>query len=423
MTKANLTADEIRLVATLAKMEKQQENAQFDALYLKISETPDNERAQSIKTMSAMFAPVLDHKGGAKFFLLNGDMVILYPYLLKIIMERIVSKILFFVAPSQSEDFAVFYDLRNDLKTFFDYIKKQVSKTLVKLGDKEVYVDADEEPDFSEYYSDTLAVDLYATNDMIPKNLKETEDEKKLKSDKRVLSPTLLADNESALSNFNFAACIVQNPIMRINSGRTQKVFTELSIDIEKFRQVIFPQVDFNLSPFLFMNLTKKFDQGLLGTISGNGYPVPKKKLALNLNMSSFLSPDFLRFDEVVPNEDKPGILVKFSLVDIFSDISVLPIVRSFAQTCGYSLCFADVPFESLRMLHNFSLRGDYVGIIGREDIITNDDNIKIVNRFLLSSGPSKVIMFKTDSEKVFRIGQQLGIELFAGKYISEHYQ
>ena len=426
MKKANLTADEIRLVATLAKMEKQShikeqnENIQFDALYLKISETPEKEKATSIKTISAMFAPILDHKGGAKFFLLNGDMVILYPYMLKILMERIVSKILFYVVPSQSDDFAFFYDLREDVTSFFDFIKKQVSKKLVKQGDKEVYVDSDEEQDFSEYYADNLAVDLYATNDMIPKDLKETDYEKKLKSDKRILSPVSLADNEEIIANFDFSSCVKQSPIMRITNFKEEKLFTKLSIDVEKFKEKVFPQIDFNLSPMLFMNLTKKFDNGLLKTISDAAYP--KQNLMLELNMASFLSPEFLRFDEATANENKPSIIIKLNLTDVFSDIATLPIVRSFADTCGYKLCFADIPFESLSLLQNFAFRSDYVGIKGRKDIMTDEKNIKLIGNYLMSSGPSKVIMFNTDDEKTLDIGKQLGIELFSGKYIDDKY-
>lgn len=423
MTKANLTTDEIRLVATLAKMEKQQDNIQFDALYLKISETPGFERAQSIKTISAMFAPILQHRGGAKFFLLNGDMVVLFPYHLIIIIEGIVNKIKFFVATSSSDDFARFYNLRDDVSSFFEYIKKQVSKKLEKIDGKEVYVDSDEELDFSDYYSDDLAVDLYSTSDMIPQNLKETDDDKKLKTDERVLSPIVLADNEEAISVFNFAACIKKEPIVRITKKDTKTVFTELSIDSEKFKQVLFPQVDFSLSPFLFLNLTKRFDIGLLRSITSDKSFALKENIVLNLNISSFLSSDFLPFDEAIPSELKHTVLIKLRLIDIFSDTALLPVVRSFSETCGYSLCFGDIPFESLSLMQNIAFHKDYIGFLGSENILTNDKNQKLIDKYLLTSGTSRLIMYGVDSEKILNIGKSLGIELFSGSYITKTYQ
>lgn len=422
MVKADLTADEIRLVATLAKIEKHPHNIIFDALYLKVSETKKNERAQTVKNISAMIAPVLKISGGAKFFLLNGDIVVIYPRQLKILLERVIFKITFFVSETAPEDFATFYDLKENLPEFFDYIKKQVSKVLKKEGDEEVYVDADEPPDFSEYYSDDLAIDLYTSNDMIPTELKKTAEEIQKEEDRSILTPLMLAELDNVTHNMDFHPFVKMNPVLRINQQGKEQVMEEVAINVADFRGDLLPEIDLTKAPWLFFCITQHFDREVLKMMQLGNLAIPKQDIILNLNITSLLSSDFLPFDNLFSYEEKSKITISLMIEDIFSNMPAFTIAQSFLKTCGYKLCIAGLYYSVLPFTNITRFQPDFIRLRWSPVLATlSQQSDNELHRNLDKIGKHKIILEDVNSASIFYVGKELGIELLKGDYITHN--
>jgi EAL domain-containing protein (putative c-di-GMP-specific phosphodiesterase class I) len=151
--------------------------------------------------------------------------------------------------------------------------------------------------------------------------------------------------------------------------------------------------------------LSKSTDRSITGEIS------------VNLNISTLLSPEFMAFDDAVIASMRGSIVIELQKVDIFSDLNDYMFARDFAKERGYRICIDGLTHETLPFVDREKLGADMVKLIWNSDII---DNVgpKRAKRLIKRAGASKVIFCRCDEEAAVEFGQEIGVNMFQGRFI-----
>lgn len=113
--------------------------------------------------------------------------------------------------------------------------------------------------------------------------------------------------------------------------------------------------------PWLFQRLTRLLDQRMLAALSVPGEFRRGHSFALNLNVMSMLSEEFLRFDRILPMTGRGGVILNLRPADLLADCAAYSFARNFARARGYRLALLAGTAATLRLFDLKALGVDYV--------------------------------------------------------------
>ena len=104
----------------------------------------------------------------------------------------------------------------------------------------------------------------------------------------------------------------------------------------------------------------------------------------------------------------------RFAFIGTQTDFKVQ---RDFAKERGYRICIDGLTHETLPFVDREKLGADMVKLIWNSDII---DNVgpKRAKRLIKRAGASKVIFCRCDEEAAVEFGQEIGVNMFQGRFI-----
>ena len=115
--------------------------------------------------------------------------------------------------------------------------------------------------------------------------------------------------------------------------------------------------------PWLFHRLTRTLDTRLLAMLSALLEMRGSGTFAINLNMATILSPEFLRFDDALPLLLRGEVILNLRAADILSDPATFAFMRNFTRARGYRLALAGASQGLLRFFDVAAAGLDYVQI------------------------------------------------------------
>ena len=195
--------------------------------------------------------------------------------------------------------------------------------------------------DFEENY-DLLHQDvliLYKSQERLRKTKEATEPKNKAAPHGRPFVPGDLSKLISILERADLTnilrrqtACIIGK------NGIPRPFFQEAYVSIDDLQKICTPDIDLLSDRWLFHYLTRTLDKRVL-TLMGNGGINPDIPFSLNLNIQTILSPEFVKFDALVPASLRGKTVIEIHKVDVFSDMGAFLFARDFARERGYLLC------------------------------------------------------------------------------------
>ena len=90
---------------------------------------------------------------------------------------------------------------------------------------------------------------------------------------------------------------------------------------------------------------------------------------------------------------------------------------RDFAKERGYRICIDGLTHETMPFVNRDKLGADMVKLIWQTEL-ADEVGPKRVRRLVKSAGASKVILSRCDDEGAVKFGQDIGINMFQGRYI-----
>ncbi len=331
-----------------------------------------------------------------------------------------------------NEDMVIFYR-----KKCIDEVKACLVKVHFMFRDDPAVKDSDdlEEIGFVKIYDLSADKDLFQKDikDVLARFSQEAEAAPKkeflqssaavfntsTKKFQRQMTPDMLSKIQKILSMADFSSFIRRQSICAvIGKAPPQRVFEEVYVSIPDLREMLLPDVDLTSNPWLFLSLSETLDKRVLEIINRHDDSSLAGNFSVNINVSTILSDDFLEFDDNISASMRSTVILELQLTDIFSDIKAYMLVRNFTQSRGYKICIDGVTVDKLKYLNRVNLDSDLIKIIWHPsfmDIVREDGHfIDYVNK----AERAKMILCRIDDPQAVEVGNNLGINLYQGRYI-----
>ena len=354
------------------------------------------------------FSPIISEKKGHVFVISNDDLIIIYvdKYEDEIYAGLVKLKFLFNDDPllesihsPRDEKFSKNYDLYKELAKFAKVVQ-QIS---------------DAKHDSGEFITDASSM----TGHKIAKN-NQTSVVNKV-SNMRPFTADILAKVEKALSGADFASMVRRQSVCAmIGKAQPQMIFDEVFVSIGDLRDMVLPDIDISTSPWLFQHMTETLDKRVLANINKHDDGSLNRDFSINLNISTILSEEFLKFDDNINASMKPSIVLELQLVDILSDLNAFHWAKCFAQDRGYKICIDGVTFDKISYFDRSKLGVDLVKIFWQPQIVEEIKTSNMFQEHIDRIGKSRVILCRVDDEKAVEIGDSLGVNLYQGRYVQK---
>jgi hypothetical protein len=235
------------------------------------------------------------------------------------------------------------------------------------------------------------------------------------------IRPTHLEQIERAIEHADLANILRRQAVCAVIPGlRPEPMFHELYFSMHYLAQTLLPGHDVTSDDFLFRHLTRALDRRMLALLAQRELIRMLRAAALNLNVRTVLSAEFMEFDKVTNIKDRGSLAVELPALDILNEPDEYLFARDFLKERGYKIVLDGVKHLNLPLIDRGWLGFDFVKITWtpslRDDAAgQRGDALKAaIDRI----GRERVVLCRVDSEDGLKAGEALGITLYQGRLI-----
>jgi hypothetical protein len=234
------------------------------------------------------------------------------------------------------------------------------------------------------------------------------------------LSPSRLGELIDALARADLSNMMRRQAICSLQGDEPPKpMFRELYISIDELRDIVMPEFDVARDRWLFQHLTQTLDNRMLQLLRKNDDRAIGSTYSVNLNVATLLSDRFLAFDAGLRAATRGTIIFELQMIDIFADLPAFLFARDFVKERGYRICLDGATDLTIPYIDREQLGIDLVKIIWRPEMVSGSrERIKALYAQIAEMGRTRTILCRCGSEDAVRVGQELGISLFQGRYV-----
>ncbi|MCB9959148.1 MAG: hypothetical protein H6843_11150 [Rhodospirillaceae bacterium] len=239
--------------------------------------------------------------------------------------------------------------------------------------------------------------------------------------DRAPLTPATLARVADALRIADVSPLMRNQMICAVTRrDPPQPVMEELFVSIAELERAVVPDISLQANPWLFQYLTTVLDQRVLAEVSKNMHS--ERAYCLNLNISTVLSKEFQRFDAALALGARGRIVVELQKVDVFHDMGAFAFARDFLHERGYKICLDGLTHLTLPMIDRARLGFDFTKMYWSADLVSGvrSDMVSDLRQRVEQTGQSRMIVCRCDTEDAMRLGWDLGVSLFQGRFIDQ---
>ena len=236
------------------------------------------------------------------------------------------------------------------------------------------------------------------------------------------LDPFSLAKVNDSLNRTRIEDMIQQQPAVIIGADGTERIlFQENYLSIAELQRRIAPGYNLVSNQWLFQHLTQTVDRRILSTLARDDYETLSEAISINLNISTVLSKDFQRFDEVVA-EFTDKVVIELQQIDVFADLENYYHARTWLKDRGYRVLLDGLNPISLHYFDPGLLNADYYkvawGLEFTETESTADHDL--IGEAIEKIGAERFIIARAETEESLRWALTFGIRRFQGYFIDE---
>ena len=162
---------------------------------------------------------------------------------------------------------------------------------------------------------------------------------------------------------------------------------------------------------WLFRRLSRTLDRRMLALLSHPEEVRRAGPFSLNLNVSSILGAEFLRFDETLPARLRGQVVLELSPGDVMADPASFLFAREFAQVRGYALALRGLTPILLKMFPRELVGVHWLRLHWTPELAARSAPLGGID-------PARVILGRVDSAAALAWGRAQGVTHFCGQAI-----
>jgi hypothetical protein len=222
----------------------------------------------------------------------------------------------------------------------------------------------------------------------------------------RPLDPATLALLERALAQADVSRFARQQPVCQLAGDGMRLCWYRRHLSDSELFETILPDRAPRADPWLFRRLTRTLDRRMLALLGASHELRGTRPFSLDINVSSLLGPEFLRFDAALPAGVRGQVLLNLRPEDIMADPASFMFARDFARTRGYRLLLHDVCHRQLALLPL-----DRLGL----HLVQLRWSAELASAASLPDG-TRIVLGDTDSAQAIAWGQTHHVAFYQGR-------
>ena len=163
--------------------------------------------------------------------------------------------------------------------------------------------------------------------------------------------------------------------------------------------------------PWLFRRLTRTLDRRMLVLLSAPEELRGAGPFGLNLNVASILSPEFLRFDAVLPGALRGHVVIDLLPADIMADPAAFLFARDFARDRGYRLLLHGITADLLEVFPLRRIGLDLLRLHWSPELARLDPDQALPDA-------AHTVLSRADTAEALAWGRDQGIVLYQGRAV-----
>lgn len=235
------------------------------------------------------------------------------------------------------------------------------------------------------------------------------------------LTPTELGRAEEALARVDLSSFTRRQPVCAfVEDGKPEIVFTEVFVSIADLRETLMPRTDLTINPWLFQRFTQTLDRRVMAQIARReDRTLVRDGFSINVNVSTVLSEEFLSFDDDFAPSTQ-DVVLEMRLEDMFADPGSFAFARDFVTERGYRICVDGLNLATFPFADPHRLGVAYAKLNWSQEMNSYGGTQlgQSLKEMIRDRKKGRTILARCDSEACVKVGQQLGITLFQGRYV-----
>lgn len=236
------------------------------------------------------------------------------------------------------------------------------------------------------------------------------------------LTPLLLDRFETALRNADLSLMIERQNIFTLAGNAPPKpVMCEHFVSIRALQDRLLPGIDCMGDRWLFQHLSQSLDIRMLAALPEITKTVTVP-ISINLNVSTILSPEFLKFDAAMRRITQTAIILELQSIDLFADMGAFIFARDFAHERGYGIALDGLNPLTFPFMDRAKLKLDFEKIIWNPETCNahNPERSAAFVEAVNQAGAARIILCRCDTQDAIKFGQALGVKLFQGHHLDQ---
>jgi c-di-GMP-related signal transduction protein len=197
-------------------------------------------------------------------------------------------------------------------------------------------------------------------------------------------------------------------------------MFHELYFSMYYLAQTLLPGHNVTSDDFLFRHLTRVLDRRMLALLMQRELFLMLKTAAINLNVRTVLSAEFMEFDKTTNIKDRGTLAIELPALDIMNEPNEYLFARDFLKERGYKIVLDGVKHLNLPLIDRDWLGFDFVKVTWTPSLF--DDAATQRGEALKAAvsriGRERVVLCRVDSDDGLKAGEALGVTLYQGRLI-----
>ena len=235
------------------------------------------------------------------------------------------------------------------------------------------------------------------------------------------IRPTHLEQIERAIEHADLANILRRQEVCAVIAGmRPEPMFHELYFSMYYLAQTLLPGHNVTSDDFLFRHLTRVLDRRMLALMMQRELFQMLRAAALNLNVRTVLSAEFMEFDKATNIKDRGSLAIELPALDVLNEPEEYLFARDFLKERGYKIVLDGVKHLNLPLIDRDWLGFDFVKVTWTPSLY--DDAATQRGETLKAAvgkiGRDRVVLCRVDSEDGLKAGEALGVTLYQGRLI-----
>jgi len=235
------------------------------------------------------------------------------------------------------------------------------------------------------------------------------------------IRPTHLEQIERAIEHADLANILRRQDVCAVIPGmRPEPMFHELYFSMYYLAQTLLPGHNVTSDDFLFRHLTRVLDRRMLALMMQRELFQMLRAAALNLNVRTVLSAEFMEFDKVTNIKDRGSLAIEMPALDVMNDPNEYLFARDFLKERGYKIVLDGVKYLNLPLIDRDWLGFDFVKVTWTPSLFDDaaGQRGEALKTAVSKVGRERVVLCRVDSDDGLKAGEALGITLYQGRLI-----